>query len=222
MASRFIPTQCRFNDPYHQRITNYGTIYNKKYLSRASNKILKAFGSDMIMKGLQVTPSFLGHVITLDYTPGLVIHDSTLIEVTTANTLTCDVATVGDTLNTGSHLVVFSDFQYIETPDVDLQTALRLSVYHINIDGTIVTAFPGSPAFSVTRNKIMLSVLNFNKDMSNNVIFCSEVTGFGIFNILGVDYYIKGMNRSNIPSWDTIESYLDSVLGEFSFHDFTC
>jgi len=153
------PTQNRYNDVYQQRLTNYGTAYRQKYLSRASNDILKMFGDNMVVSGLLVTPTWLGSIITLTLTSGVLIHDSTAVEIT-APTLTCDVVGKADTTSGGAYLGIFSGFQYIESPDVDSQTSMSLSVYHISAAG-VPTAFSGSPAFSATKNKVLISKIKF-------------------------------------------------------------
>ncbi len=218
------PTQNRYNDPYHQRGTNYGSIYNSKYLSRASNNILKMFGDNVAVNGLLVTPTFLGSVITLTFTAGIVIHDSTVINLTTTNILTCDVAALGDTPGADCHLAVFTDFQYVETPDIDAQTALAMTVYHVNSGGGTVTAFPGSGAFNATRNKIMVTALNFTKSGAN-VVACEEVPSVlaadqpPYLTVLGTNYYMRGFCISNIYSWNLLKALYDRFLSEFSFHD---
>lgn len=221
------PTQNRFNDAYQQRGTNYGSIYNSKYLSRASNDILKMFGDNVAVNGLLVTPTFLGSVITLTFTAGIVIHDSTVINLSAANTLTCDVAALGDTPVAGCHLAVFTSFQYIETPDLDAQTQLSLTVYHVNSGGTVVTAFSGSPAFDATKNKIMVSALTFTKSGAN-VVACAELPSVLTADqppylvLSGTNYYMRGFCISNIYSWTLLKSLYDRFLGEFAFHDTTC
>lgn len=221
------PTQNRFNDAYQQRGTNYGSIYNSKYLSRASNDILKMFGDNIAVNGLLVTPTFLGSVITLTFTAGIVIHDSTVINLSLTNTLTCDVAALGDTPGADCHLAVFTSFQYIETPDLDAQTALTMSVYHVNTGGGIVTAFSGSPAFDATKNKIMVSALTFTKSGAN-VIACAELPSVLVANrvpyltVLGTNYYMRGADISNINSWNYLEFLYSRFLSEFSFHDNIC
>jgi len=218
------PTQNRYNDPYQQRGTSYGSIYNSKYLSRASNDILKMFGDNVVVNGLLVTPTFLGSVITLTFTAGIVIHDSTVINLSLPNTLTCDVAALGDTPGADCHLVVFTDFQYIETPDLDAQTALSLTVYHANSGGGIVTAFPGSGAFNATRNKIMVSALSFTKSGAN-VVACEEIPSVLAANqppylpVLGTNYYMRGVTNTNINFLDIYNNYVGAFLAEFAFHD---
>lgn|GEM_PF-1434261 len=218
------PTQNRYNDAYQQRGTNYGSIYNSKYLSRASNDILKMFGDNVAVNGLLVTPTFLGSVITLTFTAGIVIHDSTVINLSAANTLTCDVAALGDTPVAGCHLAVFTSFQYIETPDLDAQTALTMSVYHVNSGGTVVTAFSGSPAFDATKNKIMVTALTFTKSGAN-VVACEELPSVLTANrvpylvLSGTNYYMRGEDISNVNSWDHLNSLYTRFLSEFTFHD---
>jgi len=217
------PSQNRYNDPYQQRNSSPGTTYKQKYLSRASNDITKMIGDNLLLKGLDVTPTFASSTINLAFTPGILIHDSTLIQITTTSTLTCDVAALGDTPVTGSHLGVFTDFQYVESPDVDLQTPLALSVYYVNSSGT-PTAFSGSPTFSATRNKLLIAALDFTKSGSN-VIACSEMATVltadqpPYLTVSGVNYYVRGPVSTNVNFWDIYSTLIHSFLSEFLFQD---
>jgi len=226
MASAAIPTQNKYNDPYQQKNTDYGSIYRQKSLSRAANDILKMFGDNIVLNGLDVTPSFIGPTAVLDLTSGILIHDSTLVELNSSS-LTCDVTAVGDTTTHNCYLAIFTDFQYVETPDADSQTELKLSVYHISPGGT-ATAFSGSPAFSTTRNKVLITILQFTK-VGSNITAISEVplalAGGSSPSILvsGETYYIKGITEDNINFWGVYENYsMGEFLSEFLFHDYTC
>lgn len=216
------PTQNRYNDVYQQRLTNYGTAYRQKYLSRASNDILKMFGDNVVINGLVVTPTWLGSVITLTLTSGVLIHDSTAVEIT-APTLTCDVVGKADTTSGGAYLGIFSGFQYIESPDVDSQTSMSLSVYHVSAAG-VPTAFSGSPAFSTTKNKVLISKLKFTLSGAA-VTACSEVPSVLAAEqppsllVSGVTYYMRGQNTTNINSYTYLRTLYHMFLNEFTFHD---
>lgn len=222
------PTQNIYNDPYQQRRTNYGTIYPSKYLSKASNDILRAFSNNIVIKGLTVTPSFIGSNITLQFTPGIVVHDSTLINLTSTITITCDVSSVGDTPTSNSYLAVFTNFKYIETPDSNSQTPLSMTVYHIN-SSRIATPFSGSPAFSSIKNTLMVTFLSFTKQIpTGEVIACNEVPTTLTnrqptpLTVNGTVYYPRGFSRAGLNSWDFFDTmYNGGFLNEFAFHDNT-
>lgn len=219
------PSQTRYNDLYQARVFSLETEYKHKYLSRVANNVTKVIGDNILLKGLNVTPTFNNSIINLSFSPGILVHDSTLIKITAPFTLTCDVAVLGDTPTTNSHLGVFTNFQYIESPDVDSQTKLSCSVYHIDSVGT-PTAFSGSPEFSVTRNKLLITGIDFTKSGSN-VIECSEMASpltadeSKYLTVLGVNYHIRGIVNTNINFWDIYNTWIHSFLLEFLFQDNT-
>jgi hypothetical protein len=223
MAQFYYPSQNRYNDPYQQRVATLGSAFREKYLSRASNDITKMFGDNILISGLDVTPSFLGSVITLQFTPGILIHDSTAIAITATSTLDCNVSALADTPVGNAHLGVFTDFQYFESGDPVTQTPLKLTVYHVNSTGT-PTAFAGSPAFSANRNKLLIAIINFTKSGAN-VAACSEAPVVLVadqapyLTVSGVNYYLRGMTSSNINFYEIYNDLVGAFLAEFLFQD---
>ncbi|MDD4082047.1 MAG: hypothetical protein PHD05_01535 [Sphaerochaetaceae bacterium] len=219
MTQFFYPTQERYNDPTYQRNKDYSTEFSQKYLSRASNEILNGFLNNIILKGLDITPTYLLSIITATVAAGLLVHDFTFIELTETSTLDCDVSVLDDTDTGGAHLAIFTDFKYIESPDLDAQTEFKLSIYHIAADGT-PTAFSGSPEFDSTRNLILAGIIDFTKSGSN-VIACSLNTTINPLTINSTDYYVQGLSQDNIFMYDLIEPYLalNIDIKEFLFHD---
>lgn len=300
------PTQYRYNDPYHQRITDYGSTLKPKYISRMSNDITKMFGDNILLKGLAATPTFLGSTISIALTAGILIHDSTLIQTTTTNTIDCDVSGVGytDTPTTGSRLAVFTNFQYIEPPgavsggtgtfassdsvvcsnstvynaiptgskiynstndtsayaveviaktitggptytlqlasayagttgagktisgELNTQTEMKLSVYHVTSAG-VPTAFGADPAFDATKNKLLLTILDFTKSGANvtavleTPVSLSMVGPVPYITVSGTTYYKGGFTESNVSMWDFIQTLYANFIHEFIFHDQT-
>ena len=220
MAQFVYPSQNRYNDPYQQRITTLSSSHREKYLSRVSNNITKMFGDNILISGLDVTPTFLGSVITLQFTPGILIHDSTAIAITSTSTLNCNVSALAGSPNC---LGVFTDFQYVESGDPVVQTPLKLSVYYISSAG-VPTAFAGSPAFSATRNKLLVAIIDFTKSGSN-VASCYErptvltADQAPYLTVSGVNYYLRGMVSSNINFSDIYNLLINAFLAEFLFQD---
>jgi len=223
MAQFYYPIQNRYNDPYQQRITAAASSYKEKYLSKVSNDITKMIGDNILISGLNVTPSYLGSTITLQFTPGILIHDSTVIAITGTSTLDCDVSALPDTPTGGACLAVFTNFQYIESGDPEVQTPLKLTVYHVNSSGT-PTAFSGSPAFSATKNKLLIAIINFTKSGSN-VIACSERPTILLadqapyLTVSGVHYYVRGMTSSNLNFYTIYTNLVGAFFAEFLFQD---
>jgi len=202
VTSKFIPSQNRYFDPHHQRINSgtsgtsglgpINTAYPQKYLSRVSNQqLLKAIGDNMVLNGLDLSTSYIGPTAYIVLSAGLLIHDYTVIELPSPSNLDFNVTAYGDTPTTGSHLCVFSNFQYVESPDIDAQTSLVLTAYHVNSTGLIIS---GNPAFNATRNKILLAIINFTK-VGSNITSISNSANTSV-SILGTTYRLKGLNNT--------------------------
>ena len=113
MTSSITPTQYRYNDPYQNRIFEFNTVDSKVYLSGQSNKVLKAIGDNLVLKGLSLgTPTIdpTQAIIGVTITAGMAIQSSTLVEVLTSVTLDMDVSVLTDTTHYGSHLVAFVNY----------------------------------------------------------------------------------------------------------------
>jgi hypothetical protein len=213
VASKFIPSQNKYFDPYQQRINSgtsgtsglspINTAYPQKYLSRVSNQqLLKAIGSSIVMRGIEPTCDYVGPTARVTLSAGALIHDYTFIELSTTNLLDFNVSAYGDTPVSGSHLCVFSNFQYIESPDTDAQTELKLTLYHVDSTGLVVS---GSPAFDAARNMLLIAIIDFTKSGSN-IISISESTAVSI-SIMGTIYYPGGSNNANMTT------FFDAILG---------
>ena len=201
MASKIIPLQQRYFDPYQQRINSgtsgiFGldpipTVYTQKYLSRVSNEqFLKAVGDNIVLKGLDPTPTSVGLLARVDLSIGTIIADETLVSLTTVNSLDFDVTTYGDT-SAGCHLVVFTNFQYIESPDLDAQTSLVLTMYHVNSTGSVIS---GTPTFDPVRNKLLVAIIDFTKSGPSITSISKSVLTH--LDVLGVTCWAAGVNNS--------------------------
>jgi len=125
--------------------------------------------------------------------------------------------------NDGACLAVFTDYQYIEPGDPEVQTPLKLSVYHVNAVGT-PTAFTGSPNFSATRNKILVAIIDFTKTgvlvtscIERTMILAGNEPPF--LTVSGTNYYLKGVVSSNINFYEIYNDVIMAFLGEFLFQD---
>jgi len=98
-----------------------------------------------------------------------------------------------------------------------------LTVYHVNSSGT-PTAFSGSPAFSATKNKLLIAIINFTKSGSN-VIACSERPTILLadqapyLTVSGVHYYVRGMTSSNLNFYTIYTNLVGAFFAEFLFQD---
>lgn len=225
MSETIFPNHKRYSDPQFQLVEDYGTIYKQKYLSRVSNRRLQAIGDNFVLIGLEgYWVSYSGSVISVIISSGTLIHDSTLITVSEEVTLTLDVATYADTTS-GCHLGVFTDFQYIEDPDLDAQTELKLKIYHISSDGMTI-----QPAgFDADRCLILLAGVNFYKSGVNVIAADLDVADL---DVEGVNLTKRGMTALNIQLFQSSQvdqayldymasgSYFDNMFKkEFYFQD---
>lgn len=217
MSVQVYPLQKRYNDPTQQLRDDPGTIYKRKYLSRVSNQRLQAIGNNIVLIGLKaINVEFLGSIITVNLSPGKIIHDSTLIAVTSATTLTLDVSAYSDTPSSGSHLGVFTDFLFTETPDADAQTPLTIHMFHVNVDGTVI-----EPAVSwdVDRCKILLAAVNFTKSSGDVIAADLDITSLVIDTAI---LTVGGMDLDHINFYDVLhlnaeESYLSYLADDYKF-----
>ena len=214
MAEYFTPTQERFNDPYQQRIFDYGTVDSRVYLSRATNMILKAIGNNVVLNGFTIGGlSGIGtSIISLTVSTGYAIQDSTLVQSEQIATLTIDVSTLVDTTTGGAHLGVFLDYEYLETVESN-PAVIRL--YHISSDGMTLT-----PAgFDSARCLTLIGLIEFTK-VAALVTAVSEITG-GSLSINGTLFTVKGLTDSNInllemlkaisPSQNAVENLSEDI-----------
>lgn len=227
MSQFYRPTQYIYNSNNAQKNEEYNTVYRQKYLSRASNRVLEAIGENVVVNGVElISATAVGFDITLVFSSGIIITDSTLIELTDSTTITANVSAVRDTTD-GCYLGVFTDFEYIETPDADSQTELALSLYHV--DSGTPTAFSGSPAFDSDSNKLLLSKIEFVKSGAgvDSISEVSHVLTAGnspSLLVSGTTFYMRGFADTSI-CMSNLEFfkkfYAISNLLQFIFHDMT-
>jgi hypothetical protein len=88
MSTTYTPTQYRSNDPYQQRVLQFSAQDSRVYLSRVSNQLLKGFGNDAVVSGFDlISSTFTGDIFEVVIDEGVLIQDTTLVEVTEQSTL---------------------------------------------------------------------------------------------------------------------------------------
>jgi hypothetical protein len=112
-----------------------------------------------------------------------------------------------DTFTAGAHLAIFTDFKYIESPDVDSITDLNVTVYYVDALG-VPSSFFGVPIFSLDRNKILVTTVDFTKSGSN-VISCTENTDTQ--EISGTNFCYRGTCAANL-NYLEVYDYFFSVV----------
>lgn len=150
-------TQQRYNDPYQQRILQFDNIDSKVYLSRTSNFILKSIATDAIIKGFDISSlTMSNNIVTITLTPGLLIQDTTLIDVPESVALTFDVSSYDSCYGC---LIIYTNYQYISSIE---QNQLRLKISYISNDG--LTLGPSTDDWNINSNRIYITTVSFNKE----------------------------------------------------------
>ena len=213
MSQFTYPTQRRYNDPYDQLVTTPGSVYKQKYLSQIYNNVLRAFGNNIIFKGLKESITYNASTINISLSAGTIIQDSTLINFPSTTALTADVSHLSDS-SMGSFLVIVLDFLFTETPDLDSQTSAKMHIYHVDSTGLIVTPLFGCPTFDPIRSKTIISVIDFYRPgpfITSAVARSASLTSPTSITILGTTYAVKGQIQSNLTFYDAYAAAITSA-----------
>lgn len=175
MTQEYIPEQILYNTPYQQRVLQQDTQDSKVYLSRVSNNILNAIGNDVVLNGLQIQKIEVlnNTIVQITISPGLLIQDSTLINISEASVLNIDVRPYNQ--NNG-YLIIYTDFQYLNTLDPN---DLKLHLQYITSDGEHIASETG--VWNPNINRILLGLFSFKKVPTLTVSQLSDIS-FTIFN----------------------------------------
>lgn len=180
MLHSTIPTQLRINDPYQQRLLQFDTQDSRVYLSRVSNYILKSIGNDAVIKGLEVTNINLDTTtVSLTIAPGLIIQDSTLIELTTETEISFDLNGL-DSCN--GYLILYTNYQYLNVVD---SNKLIIKLSYITKDGLDI--IPSNDLWDKNRNRIYLGLYRFD-----NAYNLTEILNPDFFYVSGKIFYRRG------------------------------
>jgi hypothetical protein len=187
MTERVItpPGQRHFIEPFDQRVFQFDTDKSDVFLSRVANSVYQVLGDDIVMYGLEVkNPVHTADSVQIDLTKGAAIQDQTLI--ITPDDLQLELTGVSG-MDESGRIVVMANYNYLETFEQNRHS------FNMNyIDST------GSPLhdFMTQRDRIVLAVLQFTKDASDNVTGVSFAPEKFI-TINGNQYYVKGYSVQN-------------------------
>jgi len=164
MSTTYTPQNQRLhNTPYSQILLHENIQDSKVYISRNVNQLLKSIGDDLVLKGLELTkePEISNYTVTFTLSPGLIIQNSTLIEIKDdlVEDITLSINTSAYDQNNG-YLIIYTDFHTLETV---AENYLTLKVAYAKADGSGVL---GSTPWNSTRNRIILYRFSFIKSSS--------------------------------------------------------
>jgi hypothetical protein len=182
MGISYIPTdQVLYNTPYSQILLHENTEDSRVYISRHVNQLLKMIGNDLVLKGLQLVqdPVIDDFTVSFSLTPGLLIQDTTLIEINEQIDLSIDVSSYD---SDNGYLIIYTDFHHL---DSSAENYLTFKVAYVKADGTELV---GVNPWNSTRNRIILNRFSFVK----STLSCSLTEELSNFNILSSTYSSRG------------------------------
>ena len=182
-----IPNQFRAVDPYIRRINHFDTQDSQIYLSRPTNELIRSIGDDLIIDGIHPTCiEYDGTYLTVSLCGGILIQDSTLIEIWEDIVLSLNVSEYD---LDDSYFLIYTDFQYLKTPvENDISFILNKLDEHI--------------PWVFEKNRIYCLLLKYNSETNNfSIVYANYVLvhnkmyyfrGFTNFNLAKITYeYLK-------------------------------
>jgi|688.fasta_scaffold797102_2 hypothetical protein len=164
MPSISIPSKQRISiDPYTSKLFDFDNRSSRVYLSRTINNLLRVFGTDIVIDGLNVSCRYINDpdvgIMTPDYSEKIIINitsgkciiDTTLIEIDEDTVLDIEVSSLDD----AGKLLLFLSYKYSESI-YENQAGFKL----IYLDKTAKTT---TPKIDSSMDRLLLSVLTFNK-----------------------------------------------------------
>jgi len=190
MAYTTTPSQARYTDPYEQTIFEFSD--GKMYLPKAANRLLNLIGTDLVIKGMEMSSPTINGSDTIETTiaAGWAIQDETLIQFSTSSTVDIDCSGLTDTTTFGSHLAVFLNYENIHTIEPNLAA---VDIFHVESTGVVTDLFG---RFRTRSCRILLGIINFTRSGST-VTECS-INASPTLLVSGQTYYVRGLNPDNI------------------------
>jgi len=191
MSRTYTPNQYQFNTAYNQRILHQNIQDSKVYLSRTSNYLLKAIGDDVVLSGLdlQINDNIDVDTISITILPGLLIQDTTLIDVRESITLTLNLRPYDQS---SGYIIVYTSYQYQNST---LENNLQLKMSYITTQGIGIQ--PSTDIWDPNYNRILLYRFSFTK-LPQAALTLIEEPNFTIYN---TPYYLKGqVNFTNFST----------------------
>lgn len=172
-----IPTnQSTHIDPYSSYLFDMGVQDSRVYLSRQVNYLLKSFGDDCVLSGMDVFYTWSGSLAKFDVYPGKCIVDTTLHIFRSTSSLELDLAPYDDS----GYVVVSVSYKYIQTMHSNRP---YFKVSYVSSDGQI--QLPHS--WSVPRDRLVLAIFKFKKDSDNNI---TKLIPYYTIIKISTEYYI--------------------------------
>ena len=158
--------QTRINDPYQQRLFDFGTSDSRLYLARVSNQLLRTFGDDLVLKGFDIQSiTASGSIATVTISGGLAILDHTLIQIDDPIlSIDFDVASYDET----GKLVLHLNYEFLQTVE---DNPVRLKLSYVDSTGSSISP----DGWNWNKDRLVLAVIEFTKNPSNNITNIQEI-----------------------------------------------
>lgn len=180
--------QSSYNDPYQQRLFDFGLEDSRVYLSRSVNQLLKSVGNNIVLNGFEITDiSFTDTNITIDISSGIAIVDMTLVEIRDPVSITFEAA---NSYDTNGKFVLHVNYEFLETVQ---SNPAKIKLSYISSDGN--TILPDG--WYVNKDNIVLAIVEFSKDGEDHITRAFEFLGNSVL-INGSDYYGCGYDESTL------------------------
>jgi len=167
-----------FIDPYSSTLFDMGVQDSRVYLSRQVNSILRAFGEDIVISGLETVAVLNNNIIAVSIRPGRCIIDTTLHIFKTIVNLDLDLSPY----DPSGYVVLSVSYKYIQTMQNN-RPYFKLS--YVSADGQVQLP----DAWSTSRDRVVLDVYKFTKD---------PITG-NITSITNINTHIQIVDYIYIP-----------------------
>lgn len=158
-------------------------------LPRVVNNLLRVIGNNLVLNGLDVTVNSIGNQLEIDISEGVLIQDSTLIEVPSRTILSLPNIS---TYDEDGKFVVYVQFQYLQTV---ADNPVRFGLQHVAQTGA------AADGWDHNKNLTVLTFFDFTKDIDGNVTSVEESSD----EFIEIDssagkktYYKYGLSQENI------------------------
>ena len=159
MSDRIAPIQFRNIDPFTQKQFNFYSDDPRIRLTRATNRLLKDIGNDIIIRGLDILNiKYTNNLLEIELCKGVVIQDITLIEI--LDDFTIEFITDGYDLDIG-YILIHTDYKYTKTIE---DNPFKIYINYLPSDYNITT-------WDFDKNRIYVALLQYDETASKfNII----------------------------------------------------
>ena len=156
MSDRIAPIQFRNIDPFTQKQFNFYSDDPRIRLTRATNRLLKYIGNDIVIRGLDILKTELTPTNKLEILlcRGILIQDMTLIEIYDDFKISLDITDL-DFIN--GYILIHTEYLYLKTVD---NNPFKFRMQYVSYDGDIIEP----DGWDTEIHRIYIAALYFDQD----------------------------------------------------------